>query len=162
MLATPQPPLYVSFSAPCTVPTRGWLPSPLVPMAASGTNTVYLRQTYAEDVSQYVNINEHTGTVPEIPFAWVEMSIHWSHRKEKYTTISSTSSPVTTLLADSAAISQRAGACFHTSHLSSATFKHRSTTNATSCSTKALLPFIVPGLLRRLPPCHIAGALHII
>ena len=46
-------------------------------MAAPGTNTVYLRQTYAEDVSQYVNINENTGTAPEIPFAWVEMPVHW-------------------------------------------------------------------------------------
>ena len=61
----------------CTVPITGRLLLPLVPMAAPGTNTVYLRQTYAEDVSQYVHINEHTGTVPEVPFAWVEMPIHW-------------------------------------------------------------------------------------
>ena len=46
-------------------------------MAAPGTNTVYLRQTLAEDVSQYVTINENTGTAPEIPFAWVEMPVHW-------------------------------------------------------------------------------------
>ena len=76
-MTTPQQPLYVSFLAPCTVPIKGRLLSPPVLMAAPGTNTVYLRQTYAEDVSQYVNINEHTGTAPEIPFAWVEMPIHW-------------------------------------------------------------------------------------
>ena len=74
---TPQQPLFASFLAPCTVPFKGRLLSPSVPMAAPGTNTVYLRQTYAEDVSQYVTINENTGTAPEIPFAWVEMPVHW-------------------------------------------------------------------------------------
>ena len=86
-------------------------------MAAPGTNTVYLRQTYAEDVSQYVHINEHTGTVPEVPFAWVEMPIHWyasegeiHHYLIHFFTRDDTPG--------NAVISQKAGASFCTFHLS--------------------------------------------
>ena len=132
-------------------------------MAAPGTNTVYLRQTYAEDVSQYVNINEHTGTAPEIPFAWVEMPIHWyasegeiHHYLIHFFTRDDTTGRQCSDLAEGC------GLLSHFPPILCNLQKHRSTTSVTSYSTKALLPFIVPGLLRRLLLCHIVGALRII